>query len=1153
MIRTKYLSIFMIILLLFSQTPINHFIHAKTLNAGEGNLVVHYDMSHADGKLTDLTHNGYNADLVGFNNGDFTQELGEKVLNFTGDKSKYVKLPKGIIKDEAFTIEITFSAERSSSNWLFALGTKEGRWPNVNNYIFLNPISSSDSGKVRFGIKDSSSELLFRDYSLAADDFYTFTSTFNENEITFFVNGEKVGSMNHDYSVMDILEKGTQSDGVLGYLGKSLYEPDAAFIGKIADFKVYSDVLTDEEVSASASKAALPKKILDYDMSMFEEDTVIDRMGNFNGTLINATDINSLVTDTASVLEFGGTNGHIEIPEGVLDGKTSITVSSLVNWKSTKTAEWLFALGQDSSKYLYFTPKYNTDHTARFGIATNGWRNEVSVKAPTLKLDEWQLVTTVISEEDQTLKIYIDGEHVATAPTAGFTLADINNNEGISGYIARSMYDGDPYFKGMIADFEIYDRTLSEEAIKDLAKDAENEVSNMGNLALDSAAVQLDYSTFLNENVSKDEVKTDLLFTKNGANGTTITWTSSDQNIITNEGVVNRPAFEEGDVNVVITATISDGTDTITKRFNVIVKGKLQDAVAVVAAAEALNVHNVDDVRGNITLPTEGEHDTKISWESEYPEIISETGEVNRPEYGDGDIIVKLTATIYINNELTTKQFLANVKEKPEEQDYKGYLFSYFTGEGTPNGEQIYFSLSQGNDPLHWQSINNGDPVITSELGEKGLRDPFIIRSPEGDKFYMIATDLKIYGNWNWAGSQTSGSRSIMIWESDDLVNWSEQRMVEVSPKEAGNTWAPEIFYDETIGEYVVFWASKLYDSEEDRVSGENYQRMMYATTRDFYTFSEPQVYLDYGYSIIDTTMIEHDGKIYRFTKDERGYSSSSPNGKFIFQEVGDSVLDPNFDMIREGIGRGQIDQGEGPAVFKSNTEEKWYLFIDEFGGRGYVPFETTDLDSGEWVVSENYDLPTHPRHGTVLPITQKEYDALLNNIPGVQEKPDESVDDVKVTGVYLNTDNKTILEGEELQLTATVTPEDATNRNVIWSSSDVNVSSVDENGTVVGISPGTVVITVTTVDGEFIDMVEITVEEPEDPEEPAGEEDPEEPAGEEDPEEPAGEEETEKSGSGEALPNTATSIYNQLLLGCLLFIFGSGTIYRDKKRRIKS
>jgi hypothetical protein len=80
---------------------------------------------------------------------------------------------------------------------------------------------------------------------------------------------------------------------------------------------------------------------------------------------------------------------------------------------------------------------------------------------------------------------------------------------------------------------------------------------------------------------------------------------------------------------------------------------------------------------------------------------------------------------------------------------------------------------------------------------------------------------------------------------------------------------------------------------------------------------------------------------------------------------------------------RGEIARGEGPAVFKSNTEERWYMFIDEFGGRNYVPFETNDLDSGKWTLSTSYQLPPGAKHGSVLPLTQAEYDRLLSAYGG--------------------------------------------------------------------------------------------------------------------------------------------------------------------------
>jgi len=309
---------------------------------------------------------------------------------------------------------------------------------------------------------------------------------------------------------------------------------------------------------------------------------------------------------------------------------------------------------------------------------------------------------------------------------------------------------------------------------------------------------------------------------------------------------------------------------------------------------------------------------------------------------------------------------------------YAGYLFSYFTGEGTADGEQVYFALSEGNNPLRWRELNGGAPVLTSTLGERGLRDPFIIRSPRGDKFYQIATDLRIYGNGNWDAAQRTGSRSIMVWESTDLVHWTDQRLVRVSPDTAGNTWAPEAFYDPSIGRYVVFWASKIYAEDDPGHAGSTYNKMMYATTTDFRTFSEPRVWLDPGHSVIDSTVISHDGVFYRFTKDERGNSQTTPCGKFIAADRSTSLLAGPWTPVAECIGSGSIARGEGPTVVRSNSEQKWYMFIDEFGGRGYVPFETTDLASGQWTMSTGYALPARPRHGTVLPVTRAEYRRLL-------------------------------------------------------------------------------------------------------------------------------------------------------------------------------
>ena len=65
---------------------------------------------------------------------------------------------------------------------------------------------------------------------------------------------------------------------------------------------------------------------------------------------------------------------------------------------------------------------------------------------------------------------------------------------------------------------------------------------------------------------------------------------------------------------------------------------------------------------------------------------------------------------------------------------------------------------------------------------------------------------------------------------------------------------------------------------------------------------------------------------------------------------------------------------------------------------------------------------------------------------------------------------------GSSTKLTATVLPENATNKNVIYSVDDESILSVDQDGNVTGLSLGTATVTVTTEDGGFTASAEITV-----------------------------------------------------------------------------
>lgn len=82
----------------------------------------------------------------------------------------------------------------------------------------------------------------------------------------------------------------------------------------------------------------------------------------------------------------------------------------------------------------------------------------------------------------------------------------------------------------------------------------------------------------------------------------------------------------------------------------------------------------------------------------------------------------------------------------------------------------------------------------------------------------------------------------------------------------------------------------------------------------------------------------------------------------------------------------------------------------------------------------------------------------------------------VSVTGVALGQKTASITVGASTTLSYTVSPSNAFNKSVTWSSSDETVATVS-NGEVTGVSAGTAVITVTTVDGEYTDTCTVTVE----------------------------------------------------------------------------
>lgn len=410
--------------------------------------------------------------------------------------------------------------------------------------------------------------------------------------------------------------------------------------------------------------------------------------------------------------------------------------------------------------------------------------------------------------------------------------------------------------------------------------------------------------------------------------------------------------------------------------FKVIIpSGDKKDKAYLKMASEKL-LYNTDNIKGNITLvDTLKEFDgLTVTWKSSNTSVITDTATGNNGEIpaglvtrGESDTNVKLTATLKLGEQSLEKEFNVIVKAKPAEKVYDAYLYSYFRGNIYGNGESQKIHMATSKDGFFWETLNNNEAILTNTEGTKGVRDSFLLRTPDGDHFYLIGTDLDANGG-DWASYAGKGSKKIVIWESDDLVNWSDVRLIEIAPENAGCMWAPEAFFDDTTGEFVVYFSTG--------VSGSG-KKIWYVKTRDFYNFTEAKIYKDEepGKTFIDTSMIYYNGTYFRFTKNE--------NNITILLETSDKVLG-DFTLVKEEIAG---EKGvEGPSIYKINGEEKWVLYMDGYAdsnwGVGYFPLiadSFEDLKNGNFrrLSAEEYKLPKGAKHGSFIPITKEEYDAL--------------------------------------------------------------------------------------------------------------------------------------------------------------------------------
>lgn len=260
-----------------------------------------------------------------------------------------------------------------------------------------------------------------------------------------------------------------------------------------------------------------------------------------------------------------------------------------------------------------------------------------------------------------------------------------------------------------------------------------------------------------------------------------------------------------------------------------------------------------------------------------------------------------------------------------------GEPFQVLDPRGAYADERLHLAVSE--DGRHFTPLNGGEPVW-----DRWLRDPFLDRDPQGV--------------WHLVGT-TRAKGCILHATSTDLKNWEGEDVPILGGLGANNLWAPEWVWDEETQEFFVFWSSSF-----EREGWMN-SRLYWSRTRDWKSFTEPELMFAPPYSVIDGSLLRHDGRWYLFHKEEE-FGPATGERRAIRVAVGERLEGP-FETVGEPI---SSTITEGPCVARDPQGEGWLLYYDYCMADDYGLAWSNDLLN--WTPVEDIAFPEGARHGSV-------------------------------------------------------------------------------------------------------------------------------------------------------------------------------------------
>ncbi len=277
------------------------------------------------------------------------------------------------------------------------------------------------------------------------------------------------------------------------------------------------------------------------------------------------------------------------------------------------------------------------------------------------------------------------------------------------------------------------------------------------------------------------------------------------------------------------------------------------------------------------------------------------------------------------------------------------FMFTSFHEPAT-DGLRLLYSY----DGFQWTDLDT--TFLKPEAGPSHLmRDPSMVQGPDGT-FHLVWTT-------GWRGDLGFGYAN-----SKDLMNWSEQQFIPVMEYDTTtvNVWAPELFYDDENQEYIIAWSSTIPFKFPKGIEEEkNNHRMYYTKTKDFKTYSDPELFCEPGFSVIDAVIVKRAKDDYVLVLKDN--TRPNRNLKIAF---GKTPVGP-WSEASEAFSGNFV---EGPTVLKLG--DAWYIFCDVYKEYRYGVYKTTDFINFEDVSSE-FSIPKGHKHGTIFTAPEE----VLNNL----------------------------------------------------------------------------------------------------------------------------------------------------------------------------